>query len=173
MTKRAHGEPMRWLTRHLTYAEDECLLWPFNKFPNGYGKVSVKGRGRLVHRVICERAHGPQPAGMTDVAHSCGVRGCVNPKHLRWATHKENMQEMIRHGRSTRGTKNSQAKLSEAQVLQVYSLSGKGKSQESVGLIFGVSRKTVSDIWRGHRWAWLTSQARAFADAAEALVKEE
>ena len=48
---------------------------------------------------MCELAHGEAPPRY-EAAHSCGRGhlGCVNPRHLRWATSKENKADMIVHG---------------------------------------------------------------------------
>jgi hypothetical protein len=59
---------------------------------------------RRAHRVMCEIAHGPKPAPGFVAAHTCGKgrEGCVNPRHLRWASQKENMADKLLHGTSNR-----------------------------------------------------------------------
>lgn len=41
------------------------------------------------HRLLCALYHGPPPQG-TEVSHICGNTACLNPHHMRWATHKHN-----------------------------------------------------------------------------------
>jgi hypothetical protein len=64
---------------------------------------------------------GPPPSPDHEAAHSCGRghEGCVNPKHLRWATHKENQADKEGHGTILRGEQHPAAKLSEADVLEI------------------------------------------------------
>jgi hypothetical protein len=83
----------------LTYQGDDCLLWRYSRFWTGYGSIYIDGRRRLVHRVACEHRHGRPPTPSHQAAHNCGNGhlGCVNPRHLRWATRKENMADKAIH----------------------------------------------------------------------------
>ncbi len=68
-----------------------CILWEGYVNSYGYGRRSVDGRrGVYVHRYVWEQAHGTIPDGMT-VDHICRTRACINIKHLRLLTHKENV----------------------------------------------------------------------------------
>lgn len=86
----------------LSYQGNDCLKWPFSRNPKGYGQIWVQGRVRRVHRVVCELVFGPPSSSGLVAAHSCGNGhlGCVNPKHIRWATVRENVDDMIAHGRA-------------------------------------------------------------------------
>ena len=57
----------------------DCLLWTGYKDHDGYGR---RHNGRSAHQIAYEQAHGPIPPGM-DVDHTCFVRACINPEHLR------------------------------------------------------------------------------------------
>ena len=67
----------------------ECLEWTGGGVGNGYGLITVGGRQVLAHRYAWEAAHGPIPAGMF-VDHICYNRACVEVRHLRLATKREN-----------------------------------------------------------------------------------
>lgn len=72
-------------------SEGGCHIWVGWKV-NGYARVTVGGRGYLVHRLRYEREIGPIPDG-TELDHyvcSNGPHGCCNPHHCRPATHREN-----------------------------------------------------------------------------------
>ncbi len=73
---------------------DDCVLWPFNVQPGGYGQCTYNGGSMAAHRASLIRAAGYR-RGMV-AAHTPGIgccRQCVNPRHLRWATYAENRQD--------------------------------------------------------------------------------
>lgn len=82
---------------------DACIVWPFAvRKSSGYGAFSVRKDGKQchydVHRFVCIEAHGAAPQNMPEAAHSCGNKLCINPRHLYWASHKQNMEDAKRHG---------------------------------------------------------------------------
>ncbi len=68
-----------------------CWLWTASKNAAGYGLIGDVHGSRLAHRISWEIANGPIPAGLS-LDHICHVRACVNPAHLRLATHATNNQ---------------------------------------------------------------------------------
>jgi hypothetical protein len=76
---------------------DECWLWQGARTGSrsgGYAAIKVGGmRGDVVyvHRLMCEKRHGPLPEGR-EPDHICGVRNCVNPDHLEPVTRGQNIQ---------------------------------------------------------------------------------
>lgn len=150
------GIPLSWLKLHINYQEDNCLIWPFGKMSNGYGVMYFRGRVTNPHRLICIFAHGNPPTKKHEAAHSCGNGhlGCVNPKHLRWATPKENQLDKIKHGTMLRGEKCPIAKITKEDVRKIRSLDGT-MLRKDIGHLFNLSRQTVNSIiWR-KTWAWL------------------
>ncbi|RAK68809.1 hypothetical protein DJ019_02000 [Phenylobacterium kunshanense] len=149
--------PLRWLREHLDWQSDDCLIWPFGRTGMGYGAVYPKGdRQQMAHRWVCEQVHGPQPADRPWVAHSCGNghKGCVNPRHLRWATPKENGEDRCAHGNAPRGEAHRGARLTESEVRQIRRLAGT-LSLRQVAKQFGVTSGAVSAIRSGRTWSWL------------------
>jgi hypothetical protein len=82
-----------------------CILWTGSISPNGYARINHKGTNQGAHRVIMEEATGAIPKGM-QVDHRCGVRHCVNIKHLRLATQEENGQARTAAPYSSSGYRN-------------------------------------------------------------------
>lgn len=77
-------------------SESGCLRWTGAHRPNGYGMVGRAETNRLVHRLVAW-AHAGFPDEMRtfpDVHHTCGVRDCVAPAHLKPVTAYVNVLEM-------------------------------------------------------------------------------
>lgn len=150
------GEAQTFLVNALSFDGEGCLFWPFFRTKEGYGAIHLRGRCQIVSRVVCEREHGPPPSNLMEAAHSCGNGhlGCVNRHHLRWASYAENRIDMVNHGRSNRGEKNPQSKLTRNQVSEIRAASRAGSHRE-IGDKYGVSASAISLIRAGHTWSWL------------------
>lgn len=136
----------------------DCLLWPYAKDIGGAGVFNRRGRLVRVPREVCRIVNGEPPTQYHQAAHSCGNGhlGCVNPKHLRWATPVENNQDKINHGTSMRGSENPRSKLTEECVLKIRKMcNDDGVPYAVVARDFGVSGSTVKDAALGRNWAWL------------------
>jgi len=81
---------------------DGCWLWTGSTMNSGYGQFKSFGGMVAAHRYAFELYKGPIPSGM-QILHSCDVKLCVNPDHLRAGTHAENMAEAADRGRMARG----------------------------------------------------------------------
>lgn len=88
-----------WVLAILPYDGDDCLPWPYARDKDGYGIATIDGKARRAHRYICLLSYGEPPTPKHETAHSCGNGhlGCVNPRHLRWATCLENQRERWVH----------------------------------------------------------------------------
>ena len=77
---------------------DGCWEWLASKNPDGYGRVRRFGRMESAHRIAYELYVGAIED--KQVLHTCDNPSCVNPKHLFLGTHKENMEDKVRKGRT-------------------------------------------------------------------------
>lgn len=154
------SEPLEFLRHTVIPYEDKnaCLLWPFSKAGDGYGRIGMGGKRVKVHRYVCEDIYGSPPTPKHEAAHSCGNGhlGCVNPHHLSWKTRAENFADKLIHDTHNRGERNGFAKITEAQARAVLSLKGKA-SRSEISKTTGVSLANVSHIHCGHSWGWLES----------------
>ena len=80
--------------------------------PKGYRRtrLSLSGRSEevLVHRVVCRAFHGPAPEGKPLVLHGDGDPGNNQTNNLRWGSHRDNLQDSVRHGTNYNpGTRNA------------------------------------------------------------------
>ena len=151
------SEPLRWLVEHANHQDDEaCLFWPFARSATGRPSINIHGKTRIAHREMCRMAHGEPPAPGYQAAHSCGrgEDGCLNPRHLRWATASENERDKLDHGTSNRGERHGMVKLTEDEVRAVRGLKGQ-MSQRAAAKALGHTRGVVCDIWSGRTWGWL------------------
>ncbi|MGA0604875.1 HNH endonuclease [Phenylobacterium sp. VNQ135] len=152
----AKGAALDWLRAHVSFDGDDCLPWPFATRSKGYGVIRIDGQAWAAHRWMCEQAHGPPPSPDHEAAHSCGKghEGCVNPRHLRWATSAENKADMLVHGTRRRGQQHQSAKLTEADVRHIRALQGQ-RTLAEIGAQFGISTSAVSLIHLRRNWAWV------------------
>jgi hypothetical protein len=143
------GAPTAWLRNHASHQGDECLIWPFAKFPDGRAHMR---RGKPA-RIMCEMAHGTPPSPAHEAAHSCGKGNdaCVNPRHLYWATKAQNDADKVRHGTIPRGERLPQAKLTEADVRAIRSLAGT-MDQREIAAKYGVHFTAVWKIINRQSW---------------------
>lgn len=143
-----------WLREHVAHESDECLIWPFQRLQNdGRAAVKWKGTQTVAARVMCELAHGKPPSPRHEAAHSCGKghEGCVNPKHLRWATHVENVADQLVHGTRVRGEIHYNAKLTEKRVLAIREFA-ETLPRKVVAELFGISVFHVNDVVNRYSW---------------------
>ena len=152
----AKGALMQFLTDHLEYDGDDCVLWPFSSNSHGRGTIGWGGKISPASRVMCILAHGEPEDAQLQAAHSCGNGhlSCVNPNHLRWATHVENQMDRIEHGTTNRGERCGSSKLTQDQVIEIRMMAGQ-RQQKIIAQEFGVSGSTVGDIIHRRTWWWL------------------
>jgi hypothetical protein len=162
---RRHGSPegggtrkgahVEFIGHAITFNGDACLIWPYTRNKAGYATTAGSGHPtRLVHRVVCENVHGLPPSPDHQVAHSCGKghEGCVNPRHLRWATRLENDADKIIHGTRASGERHGAAKISDADVRDIRRLA-LTIPQKVIAKRYGISRAGVCLIVARKTWA--------------------
>lgn len=152
------GAKLRWLKANKDYGGGDCLKWPFPYGQNGYGTVQIDLVIRSASRVMCELAHGRPDLTSMDAAHSCGngKHGCLNPRHLRWATRSENHMDAVAHGThpglSLKGERHHNAKLTSDVVMDIRRKAGAGVRQADLCMAYGLSSSLVSRIVNRHSW---------------------
>ena len=130
---------------------DGCWEWRGRRSHQGYGTVVRSTVRRQAHRVAWEMTNGSIPEGMW-VRHRCDNPPCVNPAHLLLGQPAENSQDMVFRHRSTSGSRNPHATLTEDAVRQIRLLAADGISHRFIAQRFAIRPPTVSKIARRHRW---------------------
>ena len=151
------GKTFAWLQAHVAYQGDDCLPWPFAKDNRvGRGLLGYNGKQHWAHRLMCKLAHGEPPTPKHQATHTCGKGhyGCVNPRHLRWATNSQNQLDRRRNGNMLRNPHGNRGGLTSAQIVEIVGLKGH-ITQVAIAKKFGVSLGCVQ-YWhkvrqqRGH-----------------------
>lgn len=143
------------LTIALPFTGDECLIWPFARSDRGYAKARYDGE-ISASRALCRLKYGPPLGDANECAHSCnnGHLGCVNPNHLRWTTHQDNMDDRTRAGHVPHGPGHPKMKLTEEQVREIRLLLPT-MTNWAISKRYSVQPNTIKSIRIGLSWAWL------------------
>lgn len=138
----------------MAYEGDECFIWPRTKGYKGYARVYLEtGKCVSASRYVCALEHGPQPTPEHETAHNCGKGhlACVNKKHLRWATRKENNADKFSHGTLHYGERCKTAKLNEEAVREIRRLRPT-HSLPQIAKMYGVTHVTILRVMTGVLW---------------------
>lgn len=107
----------------------------------------------FVHRLVID-AFGPQrPSPYHIVAHNDGNPRNNHISNLRWATHAENAQDKIMHGRSLRGERNPKAKLTADDVRAIRAAPERYGMKSELARRYGVNNTLITRIRNGEMWA--------------------
>ncbi|MCH7510215.1 MAG: HNH endonuclease [Proteobacteria bacterium] len=137
---------------------DGCWLWQGtlaspNDCGQRYGTFEFSESGKRVyfraHRFAWMVCNGRIPDGKV-IMHICDVSLCVNPAHLRAATHAENIADRDMKGRTARGEQQGASKLTESQAQFIKRSS---KPTQLLANRFGIHYTTVMKIKQGLTWA--------------------
>jgi hypothetical protein len=103
----------------------------------------------LVNRIVAWRFH-PNPKNLPQVNHIDGDKENNAKDNLEWATGSENEKHAHRTGlKSGRGSANSNAKLT---VAQVHEIRAAADPAPELAKRYGVSRSTIVNIQRNKTW---------------------
>lgn len=130
-----------------------CWEWTAATW-QGYAVFSYQGKPQTGHRLMAEHV-GMDIDGL-QVRHICDNQCCVNPDHLEPGTQVDNSRDMRERGRSLIGSRNTQAQLTEADVIYMRVLYEYPTNKIGLGKMFsekyGVSPQAICDLLKGRTW---------------------
>jgi hypothetical protein len=150
--------------------DDDCWIWRGARTAHGYGQIGAGGtyRGRPIRALATHVALAidgrPRPSEAHVAMHRCDNPHCVNPRHLQWGTHRENMEDMRAKGRSAAQVR-AAAQMDEAALWlgrsgvtkltpdQVRYIRTSDKTLMELADELGVTNQCVSLVRQGKTWA--------------------
>jgi hypothetical protein len=118
---------------------------------SGAANVTVNGIRSYVGRLILLTFVGPAPTN-TECCHNDGNPSNNAIGNLRWDTRQGNVNDTLKHGRTSRGESSGAAKLTDAKVRAIRSLAATGWTQERLARRYRISRPTISCVLSGKTW---------------------
>lgn len=164
----------RALDQRIYYVDDEGNIWknvygqenrqirmvkPSTHRQTGrvYFTMTFEGitKSVLVNRMVAI-ALLPNPMNHPDVNHLDGNKANNHPSNLEWASRSENEKHAFRTGlKATRGSQNSNAKLTAADVLAIRQKAADGASNAVIAKEYGVSPATIQAVVLKKTWSHL------------------
>lgn len=138
-------------SRKFVVKPGDCWTWTGAVNSCGYGSFGIAGKMYGAHQIALLLRTGQRPPAPANHAlHSCDNPRCVNPSHLRWGTHQQNMidRKERKRGNITKGMR-PRARLSIEQVVFVKNSSLSGLE---LAEMLNVHKATISDIRCGKTW---------------------
>ncbi len=120
----------------------------------GYSVVTLWNKTHTtipVHTLVLTEFVGQRLNGM-EACHYDGDRSNSVLANLRWGTRQDNMNDMIRIGRSNRGTRNHTAKINDEIVREMRKLRLTGLSYRRIGERFGLGEYSTQKAIDGRCW---------------------
>ena len=143
------GSSAAFLHANVSSTSQDCIIWPYRPNASGYGLAVIDGKQGIASRMMCVLAHGQPVSPRIYAAHKCGNPTCVNPNHLYWATHSENMADRKKHGTEIYGERNGKTWLTESDVRAIREAPPNLKPLMER---YGLSKHAVAKIRSGKRW---------------------
>jgi hypothetical protein len=119
-----------------------------------YLNITFMGRTKsvLVNRIVALK-YLPNPHGLPEVNHIDGVKAHNWVENLEWASRSEQERHAFATGlKSTRGSQNSNAKLTADQVLAIRKKAEDGFNNAQIAKDYGVAASTIRGVVERKTW---------------------
>lgn len=142
--------------------EDECWVWTGSRTKEGYGQFHLGNIGgkkrstKATHVAIAMHLGIPiEDLKGKLVLHSCDNPPCVNPKHLRIGTAKDNADDRDNRGRRKAPAREAHgyAKLTEEAIVDIRANhTGKYGELTAFARKYGVTPTAILHVVNGRNW---------------------
>jgi hypothetical protein len=88
--RRGRLSPRERLLSNISVDANGCWNWGLTIDNQGYGRIGLKQKKGLAHRIAYQELVGPIPDGLV-LDHLCRNRKCCNPSHLEPVSNRENI----------------------------------------------------------------------------------
>lgn len=142
------GKGLDFINASIELETDDCIIWPFS-LVSGRACVYIGKRLAKASHEVLERSGRGRPSPSHQALHSpeCNNPACVNKRHLRWGTARDNQLDRFKSGTMT------PAKLTEDQVRSIRSSTETARVlAERHNVIIG----TIHDIRQNITWRHVT-----------------
>lgn len=146
----------RFHQRYDRRGNDECWNWTARCNPQGYGLIYtlVGGAKKVIFAThVALELDGRRRQPDQVACHACDNPTCVNPKHLRWGSIRDNSRDMVERGRAPQGEASPRAILSDEQVRAIRA---DPRRRSVIAREYGLSWNAINLIVRRKRWAHLS-----------------
>lgn len=138
---------------------ETCHLWIGGKKSiGGYGSFMLNGISERAHRAAWILYVGKIPKNK-HILHSCDIKNCVNIKHLRVGTHKQNMRDTIKRGQmylKPRGEDHFRNYIPETIIKEIKLRLKNGEKIIKLMNEYKVNRHIISDIKRKQTYKYIS-----------------
>lgn len=136
----------------------ECIEWAGTTFKKtGYGRRWFRGVDTTAHKAAFIEHHGREPIGL--VRHACDNRLCYNVDHLVEGSFQDNSDDMVSRGRSRKGERHWNHKLTEEQISEILeNRKTRAVTQRSLAKKFGVTESAITHVIKGRTWTKTTEK---------------
>ena len=131
-----------------------CLEWQGAKHHRGYGVITLLRMSYTTHRLSWLAHKGSISRGLF-VCHRCDNPACFEITHLFLGTPQENMDDMVRKGRSVRI---GRPVLTEDKVAEIKRRLENRESVASLSREYDMGYRAIADIKHGRTWRQVSPQ---------------
>lgn len=148
-----HGLHPRWGTPYTRVHKGKVLKPGIQHVGHLSIQLSINGKAQtfLVHRLVAH-AFIPNPDNLPFVLHKDDDPSNNRKSNLMWGTPQDNSADMVEKGRSSFGSRNPSAKLSEDDVRNIRRLFAQGFSGKEIAKLYSMNPATISEIRRDKLW---------------------
>ena len=152
MTKNNNTSELYWCKVDIPANINGCWLWNAALNVDGYGHFHYKNYIVRSNRMAFYYHTGRWPRKGMVVDHLCGVRKCVNPRHLRETTQAKNNAMKIQHGTNTGNNRINTFSKNDMDLIYYYLINNM-YNKNQIAKIFGVHHSTINKlIYHTNKW---------------------